>query len=76
MLIIDSDLCGQCGGCVAVCPTGALELYSNSLKIKYALCTLCENCVTFCPVSALMMKTEDPEAFSFSKTKLSDLKNE
>jgi len=73
MLLINPDLCGQCGGCVAVCPTGALELYSNSLKIKYDLCTLCENCVIFCPVSVLRIKAEDPKATSLSNTKISDL---
>ncbi len=66
MLIINPNLCGQCGGCVAVCPVGALELFSNGLKIKYDWCTLCENCVIFCPVSALSIEAEDPKVSSLS----------
>lgn len=53
MLELDHQLCGQCGGCVAVCPFGALELFVSGLLIRNKLCTLCENCVIFCPVGAL-----------------------
>jgi ferredoxin len=53
MLELDPKLCGQCGGCVAVCPYGALELFVSSLLIRKDLCTLCQNCIIFCPVGAL-----------------------
>jgi ferredoxin len=53
MLELDPQLCGHCGGCVAVCPYGALELFVSGLLIKAELCTLCQNCVIFCPVGAL-----------------------
>ena len=53
MLELDPKLCGECGGCVAVCPYGALELFVSSLLIRKDLCTLCQNCIIFCPVGAL-----------------------
>ena len=56
MLRIDKKLCGECGGCVAVCPYGALELFTSGLSVKPELCTLCENCTIFCPVGALSIK--------------------
>jgi ferredoxin len=59
MLQLDRQLCGECGGCVAVCPAGALELFADGLKIKYQLCTLCEDCVTFCPTGALLIEGKD-----------------
>jgi ferredoxin len=57
MLRIDKKLCGECGGCVAVCPNGALELLTTGLSVKSEICTLCENCVIFCPVGALSMQS-------------------
>lgn len=62
MLQVDQKLCGLCGGCVAVCPYGALELFVSSLLIKIDLCTLCENCVIFCPVGALQMTSLECQA--------------
>jgi Fe-S-cluster-containing hydrogenase component 2 len=54
MFQIESSICGECGGCVAVCPTEALELHSDGLKIKQSLCTDCQNCIIFCPVGAFL----------------------
>jgi ferredoxin len=59
MLQLDRRLCGGCGGCVAVCPAGALVLYGEGLKIKPELCTLCENCVVFCPTAALRIESRE-----------------
>ena len=47
------ELCGECGGCVAVCKFEALELEGNGLRIKYNLCVMCNDCVVFCPSGAL-----------------------
>ena len=57
MLQLNLKSCGECGGCVAVCPQGALELFSDGLLIKSDRCNLCENCITFCPVGALRINT-------------------
>ena len=75
MLQLDPRLCGECGGCVAVCAFGALELLPSGLNIKHNLCTLCENCVIFCPTGALSMKTIEHKDLPPSQTKMSDLKN-
>ncbi len=56
MLELDPQRCGHCGGCVAVCPYGALELFVSGLLIKPGLCTLCQNCIVFCPVGALRIR--------------------
>jgi MinD superfamily P-loop ATPase len=52
-LNLKEDLCGECGGCVAVCAFEALELESQGLRIKEELCNLCNDCVVFCPSGAL-----------------------
>jgi ferredoxin len=61
MLQLDLKTCGECGGCVAVCPQGALELFSGGLLIKTDLCNLCENCIIFCPVGALKDNSDKAE---------------
>ena len=52
------ELCGECGGCVAVCAFEALELESQGLRIKEELCILCNDCVIFCPAGALGITDE------------------
>jgi ferredoxin len=67
MLQLDLKLCGECGGCVAVCPHGALELYPDGLLIKHGQCALCENCAIFCPVEALSIKPVHSQPYCRSK---------
>jgi heterodisulfide reductase subunit A-like polyferredoxin len=52
-LNLKKDLCGECGGCVAVCAFEALDLESQGLKIKEEFCVLCNDCVVFCSSGAL-----------------------
>jgi Fe-S-cluster-containing hydrogenase component 2 len=59
LLCFDSRLCGECGGCVAVCSLWALELLPSGLHVRKDLCTLCEDCVVFCPTGALMIRDPD-----------------
>jgi Fe-S-cluster-containing hydrogenase component 2 len=47
------DLCGECGGCVAICAFEALDLESQGLRTKEELCIRCNDCVVFCPSGAL-----------------------
>ncbi len=63
MLQLNLKSCGECGGCVAVCPQGALELFSDGLLIKAELCNLCESCIIFCPVGALQDNADQDENF-------------
>jgi ferredoxin len=62
MLKLNCVLCGECGGCVAVCPSGALILFASGLRIDHRECTLCENCVIFCPTGALRVDAVRGEA--------------
>ena len=52
-IAINHNACGQCGGCVPVCPTNAVYLSPLALEIDDSLCTVCGNCVAACPVGAL-----------------------
>jgi ferredoxin len=44
--------CAWCGGCVAVCPEGAITLYERIIEIDDS-CNGCGICLKFCPVGAL-----------------------
>jgi len=52
-IAIDHVLCGQCGGCVAVCPVDAIYLSPDRLEIDNDICISCGDCVQACPVGAL-----------------------
>ena len=52
-LSLKMDLCGECGGCVAICAFEALDLESQGLRIKEELCIRCNDCAVFCPSGAL-----------------------
>ncbi len=67
MLLFDIDLCRECGGCVAICARGALELLPSGLKIEPDLCSLCEDCCTFCPTGALRIEALPTEAATSSR---------
>ncbi|TEU16535.1 MAG: hypothetical protein E3J21_10535 [Anaerolineales bacterium] len=36
MVIVDRQRCGYCGGCVSLCPVGAIELAETRLVIDRA----------------------------------------
>lgn len=42
-------LCTGCGGCVSLCPTGALRMDRGRVYWDSASCTDCEACVRACP---------------------------
>lgn len=46
--------CLHCGGCVAACPNGALEL-SDRVHIDAEKCRRCGRCIDACPVGALSL---------------------
>jgi digeranylgeranylglycerophospholipid reductase len=52
--------CAYCGGCVSLCPSGALELAEIRLLVDEELCTECGLCVTGCPTGALSLETGPP----------------
>ena len=52
---IESRKCIRCGGCVSVCPFGALELKEQILH-DGSLCTNCGICQNVCPVKAIKVE--------------------
>jgi len=48
-----SESCDGCFGCVAVCPTGALESSSQAQRFNEAACTGCQLCSEFCLEDAI-----------------------
>jgi digeranylgeranylglycerophospholipid reductase len=55
-----SELCTYCGGCVGVCPRGALELKETRLVIVEERCNDCKLCIPTCPVGALVAEQHQP----------------
>lgn len=54
-IIIDKNLCVDCGVCTSICITQALCLDEKTSKLKFnkEKCILCELCLNCCPVSAI-----------------------
>jgi ferredoxin len=54
-IIIDKNLCVDCGVCTSICITQALTLDEKTSKLKFnkEKCILCELCLNCCPVSAI-----------------------
>ncbi|MCZ0901289.1 4Fe-4S binding protein, partial [Microcoleus sp. HI-ES] len=54
-ILIDEDICVNCGLCTGVCPTEALTLDPESFKLSFARsrCIVCEQCIPTCPVQAI-----------------------
>jgi len=48
-----SESCDGCFGCVAVCPTGAIESSSQAPRFNEAACTGCQLCSEFCLKDAI-----------------------
>lgn len=51
--VVVKENCAACGGCVAVCPQGAIEFPYPGLLVDQMLCNRCGNCVKVCPVGAI-----------------------
>jgi ferredoxin len=51
-----SEMCDGCFGCVAVCPTGALESSSQAPRFSDAACPGCQLCSEFCANGAIRIR--------------------
>jgi len=51
----NTDRCVHCGACTAFCPTDALHIDRESMKVLFdpERCNGCEMCVSACPVRAM-----------------------
>jgi ferredoxin len=48
------NVCNQCGACIEVCPTQALERDKNGVvQLKKDKCTSCMMCVGYCPTASM-----------------------
>ncbi|MFH0986415.1 MAG: 4Fe-4S binding protein [Candidatus Micrarchaeota archaeon] len=52
----DKTKCIYCGGCVAVCPKGALTLKETYIECDASKCINCGACISFCPAGAMKKK--------------------
>lgn len=54
-IVIDADLCVDCGLCTGVCPTEALTLHPQTFQLSFtrSRCVVCEQCIPTCPVQAI-----------------------
>ena len=54
-VVRNEDRCTHCGACVTVCPAGALEVESGTMKISFnnAKCVACGLCIKACPPRAM-----------------------
>jgi ferredoxin len=54
-IVIDENICVDCGLCTGVCPTEALTLEPETFKLKFLRqrCVVCEQCIPTCPVQAI-----------------------
>lgn len=52
------DKCTQCGACITICPTGAMQIERGRMKISFdkEKCIDCELCVKPCPPRAFEVK--------------------
>jgi len=54
----DEAKCTHCGACIVICPTGALALDRNTMKVDFdsKKCIACELCIKACPPRAMKVK--------------------
>jgi signal transduction histidine kinase/Fe-S-cluster-containing hydrogenase component 2 len=50
---IDSQKCRLCSFCVQLCPTKAIKLEKDTIRIIPERCILCGSCITGCPQQAM-----------------------
>jgi NADPH-dependent glutamate synthase beta subunit-like oxidoreductase/Pyruvate/2-oxoacid:ferredoxin oxidoreductase delta subunit len=56
-VVIDKEICRNCGRCIAACPYQAITLHENAIggwfaSVDEAFCKGCGNCISVCPSNA------------------------
>ena len=54
-ILIDEEICVDCGLCTGVCPTSSLTLSPETFRLHFSRsrCIVCEQCIPTCPVQAI-----------------------
>ena len=66
IIAVDEDLCIGCGRCVNSCPTNALELVYEKVKLKdEKLCDGFGSCIAVCPTNALYIEIREAHPFDW-----------
>lgn len=54
-IVIDEEICVDCGLCTGICPTEALNLNPETFRLNFtrSRCVVCEQCIPTCPVQAI-----------------------
>ncbi|MDR0850533.1 MAG: 4Fe-4S binding protein [Christensenellaceae bacterium] len=50
---VDKTKCIGCGGCMGICPVGAITMENGRAKIDPEKCIGCHSCIGVCPVEAI-----------------------
>lgn len=52
---VNQELCVDCGACVALCPTKAISMHREDMKVEFDLskCVVCGLCADICPYHAV-----------------------
>ncbi|MCC8166972.1 MAG: glycyl-radical enzyme activating protein [Planctomycetes bacterium] len=67
------NLCGGCGNCLSVCPTGALRMGPDRRPvIDHDRCTVCGGCIRECVRNALAVDGWEVSAAELAETLLAD----
>ncbi len=51
--MVDRKKCITCGGCVSICPVGAISIVDGKAFIDTNKCVKCGGCMNFCPMQAI-----------------------
>lgn len=55
-LLVVKEKCTNCGTCIEVCSSRAIDKGENSVKINYDKCIRCLCCAEFCPEKAIRVR--------------------
>ena len=63
----DEERCTHCGLCVGFCPSGALSMDRDTMKVSFdaTKCIACEVCIKQCPARAMHVYFERSDEKSF-----------
>lgn len=53
---VDEKNCLACGGCVSICPEGAIVMKNKIAFVLQENCISCGICVNTCPVAAISLE--------------------